>query len=309
MIVLPHRHWLRLLFAGRGSVLPRLLPRLALIGGVACLALWLRPWWPLHAGGSRLTVSAFTLMGVTLALFLGFRNTVSYERYWEGRKLWGTLLNSSRSLARQMLCFTPHPEVSEARRQFVRGVAAFAQALAHHLRGSDAGADLERLLPADACERLARADNRPLIVLLWLGKMASGLQQQGRLEMLQLQLLEAHLNTLSEVQGGCERIAGTPFPYTYRVLLTRTVSVYCLLLPFALAASIGWWTPLIACFIAYTFFALDEIGGEIEEPFGVEPNDLPLFSLSYNIEASLHEMLQEPMRVLPPPPERRFNLI
>ena len=291
MIVLHYQHCLRLLFA------------------VSLLALWLQPWWRSHRGDAALTLPAFTLMGLTLAIFLGFRNSVSYERFWEGRKLWGTLLNSSRSLARQMLCFTPHPDVSDARRQFVLGVAAFPAALAHHLRHSDASAEFARLLPAEVAERLARADNKPLILLLWLGKMVSGLQQQKRLNTLQLQLLEQHLNVLSEVQGGCERIANTPIPFTYRVLLTRTVTVYSVLLPFALVGSTGWLTPLLTTFIAYTFIALDEIGAEIEEPFGLEPNDLPLFTLSYNIEASLHEMLQEPMRVFPPLPTRQFHLL
>lgn len=308
MIVLPHQHWLRLLFAWRGSVLLRILPRLSLIALLSVLAVLMFPWWSSHFGNSSLTVSAFTLMGITLAIFLGFRNSVSYDRYWEGRKLWGALLNAARSISRQMLSFSHHQEISEARRQFVLGVAAFPTAVAHQLRQSDASAEFARLLPEEVVERLARANNKPQIILLWLGKMANALQQQGRISDLQLQALEKQLCALSDAQGGCERIAYSPIPFTYRVLLARTVTIYSLLLPFALAGSIGWMTPVIATFIAYTFIALEAIGEEIEEPFGFDPNDLPLYTLSYNIEAALHELLQEPMRVSAPP-SRRYHLL
>ena len=93
--------------------------------------------------------------------------------------------------------------------------------------------------------------------------------------------------------AGCERIANTPIPFTYSVIIHRIIYLYCLLLPFGLLDSTGVMTPVIVAFIAYTFFALEALGAEIEEPFGTEPNDLPLDALAWTIEATLRESLGE----------------
>jgi len=107
---------------------------------------------------------------------------------------------------------------------------------------------------------------------------------------------------LGDTSGACERIASTPIPYTYRVLMNRTVMVYCLLLPIGLATSIGWLTPLIATFVAYTFLALEMIGEQIEEPFGTEANDLALDALCHTIETSVFEMVDlQPLSQAPQP--------
>jgi putative membrane protein len=108
---------------------------------------------------------------------------------------------------------------------------------------------------------------------------------------------------MSEILGGCERIDTTPIPYTYRVLLNRTVTIYSLLLPMGLVSSIGWLTPPIAVFIAYTYLALEVIGEELEEPFGREGNDLPLAALCHTIESAVREMQGSPVTVEAPQPE------
>ena len=112
--------------------------------------------------------------------------------------------------------------------------------------------------------------------------------------------MDRNLNRLTEAAGACERIANTPLPYTYRVLMNRTVMAYCLLLPIGLSTAIGWLTPLIAVFVAYTFLALDVIGEQIEEPFGTEPNDLALASMCHAIEVSACEAVGETPRSSPP---------
>lgn len=107
--------------------------------------------------------------------------------------------------------------------------------------------------------------------------------------------MDENLNKLSDIVGGCERIASTPIPYTYQVLLHRTVYLYCFLLPFGLVDSLGWLTPLITVFIAYTFVAFEAIADELEEPFGTEPNDLALNAISRMIETTLLEMIENPV--------------
>ena len=121
----------------------------------------------------------------------------------------------------------------------------------------------------------------------------------GRLDSVLAMQIDQSLTGLNDAYGGCERIAYTPLPFTYSVILHRTVYLYCLMLPFGLLDSIGVMTPLMVTFAAYTFFAIEALGDEIEEPFGTSPNDLALDAMSVNIEASVRELLGD--RDLPAP--------
>lgn len=132
---------------------------------------------------------------------------------------------------------------------------------------------------------------KPAIIILELGKWLQKSKQEDKIDTIIQAAIDNNLNRLSEILGGCERIANTPIPYTYSVLLHRTIYIYCFLLPFGLIDSIGWMTPFIVTFIGYTFIALDAIVTQIEEPFGIEKNDLALNSMCQTIESSLLEML------------------
>ena len=132
---------------------------------------------------------------------------------------------------------------------------------------------------------------KPAIIILELGKWLQKSKQEDKIDTIIQAAIDNNLNRLSEILGGCERIANTPIPYTYSVLLHRTIYIYCFLLPFGLIDSIGWMTPFIVTFIGYTFIALDAIVTQIEEPFGLEKNDLALNSMCQTIESSLLEML------------------
>ena len=123
----------------------------------------------------------------------------------------------------------------------------------------------------------------------------------GNLETYQLSALQADLSKMLDVQGGCERIQATPIPFTYSVLTHRTVTLYCLGLPFGLHDIVGWATPLVVGFISYAFLALDDLGDEIEQPFGLQPNSLPLHSISRTIEINLLQLIGVPSTDLPPP--------
>ncbi len=291
MIVRPHLHWFRLLFVWRGSVLPYILTRLLLVLAVSVASVLSRDWWMSAHAASALSIPPFTLMGVALAIFLGFRNSVSYDRYWEARKQWGNLLIAARALTREVASFAP--EATGLQRCVVRKLGAFAYALKHQLRATDPRADLACRLDAEVLEQVCAARFPPAMLLLRLGRDIAAAHRQGQLSDLQLQSIDRNLNLLTEASGACERIANTPIPYTYRVLMNRTVMVYCLLLPIGLSTSIGWLTTLVAPFIAYTFLALDVIGEQIEEPFGKEPNDLALASMCHGIEVSVCELVGE----------------
>ena len=288
MIVRPRPHWLGILFVWRGSVLPRILPQLALM---VCMAVAVTASHGVVLGWKTpLTPMPFTRVGIALAIFLGFRNSASYDRYWEARRLWGQGLNDCRTLARQALSM-PEPPLDA--RPFVYGLIAFVHALRGQLRRVPVEHELAALLPAETLARLHASHYPPALILLWLGQW---LHQQRRAEHLHPVLaakMEDALSGLSQVLGGCERIAGTPIPFAYSVILYRTVGVYCLLLPFGLVDTLGWMTPLVTAFVSYTFFAQEALLSEIEEPFGDAENDLALDAMSIMIERTLREMLGE----------------
>jgi putative membrane protein len=255
-----------------------------------------------------LTITPFTLLGVSLAIFLGFRNSASYDRFWEGRKLWGTLLNVSRSLVRQSLSLTPL-EAKDARiLEWIDLLAAFTHALRHQLRQSQPANDLQRLLPAERQTQLAMARYRPAVILTYLGQWVRARKTEGLYGEITAAAFDQNLGILSDVLGGCERLANTLLPYPYAIMIHRTVYLYCFLLPFGLVGSIGIMTPLISVLVAYTFMALECLAAEIEEPFGTSENDLALESMSLVIENSMREMVGQPMPAVSPTKPEWFAL-
>ncbi|RKP43298.1 bestrophin family protein [Trinickia fusca] len=296
MIVRPYPNWLRMMLVIRGSVILDIAPQLLFTIAFATLITVFRE--SILVGMVHLTFVPFSLIGLTLAIFLGFRNNTSYARYWEARMLWGTVLNDTRALTRQALTLVDDRSDVPA---FVNRLIAFAYALRHQLRGTDAKVDLERLLPAPDCARLTNVRYKPAMLLVMAGEWLREQRRRGQLSDPLAQAIEGPLCRLGDALGGCERIAGTPIPFTYAVIIHRTVYLYCLLLPFGLAGSIGSMTPVVVGFVAYTFFALEALSAEIEDPFGMQPNDLPLDALCQGIEASLLEALGH--RDLPAVPE------
>lgn len=288
MIIRPRPHWLAILFARRGSVLPSILPQLGLVTTLATIITashgmvlgWKTP----------LTPMPFTLVGIALAIFLGFRNSASYDRYWEARKLWGQGLNECRTLTRQALSLM---DGQVDVRPFVYGQIAFIHALRGYLRRVPVERELAALLPAELLARMREAHYPPTLILVWLGQWLHEQRRAGHLQAVLAAKMEDALSGLNQVQGGCERIVSSPIPFAYTVILYRTVGVYCLLLPFGLVDTLGWMTPLVTAFVSYTFFAQETLLSEIEEPFGNAENDLPLDALSITIERTLREMLGE----------------
>lgn len=302
MIVRPRPHWLRLLFVWRGSILSQILPQLALTLALAVVVTLL------HGQVLRWKVPMnfvpFSLIGLTLAIFLGFRNSTSYGRWWEARMLWGALLIDCRAAARQALTLAEGG--GEARVLALR-LIALVHALRHQLRGTDPAADLARLLPAAEAQRVMAARYRPAMLLLMAGEWLRDLRAQGRAEAAIVPALEGPLDRIGAAIGGCERLANTPIPFTYSVIIHRTIYLYCLLLPFGLVDAIGPMTPVIVVLVAYTFFALEALGSEIEEPFGEAPNDLALDAICWSIETSVRESIGD--ADWPPQPQPRDHVL
>ncbi|GAB5100764.1 MULTISPECIES: bestrophin family ion channel [unclassified Caballeronia] len=291
MIIRPKLNWFRLLFVWRGSVLPQLLPRLALIFVLSISAMFMHDHirnYPVNLG-----TPPFALVGIALAVFLGFRNSASYERWWEGRKLWGELFITARSLARQILSMPDSLDPLQ-KRHFLAAIGGFAHALRHQLRGTDALADLASRLTPELHARVSTAQFKPGIILLWFGEWLAQRQRDGTIDGYALIAIDRNLNALSDVIGGCERLANTPLPFSYSVMIHRTIYLFCVLLPFGLVDGAGMLTPLFALLVAYAFMALEAIAAQIEDPFGLEENDLALNAMCNTLEAVLHDMSADP---------------
>ncbi|WP_345814241.1 bestrophin family ion channel [Paraburkholderia sp. PREW-6R] len=307
MIIRPHLHWFRMLLAWRGSVLPRLLPRLFLIFCISIVAVAAHDHL-LPISLNLNSTAPFSLIGIALAVFLGFRNNASYDRWWEARKLWGQLLNDSRSLTRQALTLPVRQVPKEDIREFIAALSALPHALRHQLRKTDPRDDLAARLPQTLLERVMSSRHRPATLMLFLGEWVQRRAQAGELDPMAVVAIDRNLGALSDVIGGCERIASTPLPFAYSVMIHRTVYFFCASLPFGLVDSIGILTPVFAVFVAYTFMAHEAIASQIEEPFGTDDNDLALDMMSLFIEDAMRDLLGEPGLELPKPRDTGYIL-
>lgn len=302
------RTWLEMVTLG-GFALPHIWLRTLLVTGISVVVTILYEEIPeLHYS---LTPVPFTLVGLPLGIFLGFRNNTAYDRFWEGRKLWGSLVNTSRTLTRQIITlFEPQPEadadestkekILAFEREMVHFTIAFVHALRYHLRDEDPRAHLEKILPDDVVDKVMEEDNVPLAIL---HRLAEGIVQARRrhwIHAFHLPVIDASLTSLTDIQGACERIKSTPIPYSYTVLMHRIVAFYCTFLPFGLMDTVKWATPVVVLAISYCFFGLDAVGDEIEQPFGLDTNDLPLEAISFTIERNLRIRIGETQ----PPPHK-----
>ena len=303
MIVLAKASWLKQLLTLPGSIMTRIWGRLAVITGVS-IAVTLSY---LQTHPTRmLTVLPFTLIGLALSIFLGFRNNTSYDRFWEGRKLWGGLVNDSRSITRQILTLIVDPKtdgpqrtMTDRHRRMIHDVIAYIHALRLHLQGRRDPELMRQLVDAETAVAIESESNPPIAILQRLGDRMHIAWREGWIHDLHLPVLEGSLTSLTNLQGGCERIRATPIPFAYTVLMHRIVAVYCLGLPFGIVDTVGALTPVVVALVAYAFLGLDAIGDEIENPFDGDPNDLPLNQISRMIEINLRERLEE--MELPPP--------
>ncbi|WIT10449.1 bestrophin family ion channel [Paucibacter sediminis] len=310
MIVRDRPSGLRLFLVVRGSILKQIRWVLLVNVLVAVAVTWSHG--DLFSHKITLTTIPFTLIGLPLAIFLGFRNNAAYDRYWEARKLWGELLLRSRNLARQTLSLIdlpdgpapdappPRGDLGDVRVRLLYRMIAVAQALKHQLRGTrDVQGEVAALLRPEEAHRVAGLANPAAALLLEAGEDLRRCRRAGQLDSVRAAALDATLSAISAAAASCERIKSSPLPFSYTLLLHRTAYLYCFLLPFGLVDSIGFMTPFVVGIVAYTFFGLDALGDEIEEPFGLLPNDLPLDAICRGIEIDLRQALGE--RDTPPP--------
>ncbi len=301
MIMNGEKRWWRLALTIDGTTLTRTWKRVLFTTVLAFLTTVMWEVFDMHA--VTLTVTPFSLIGVAISIFLGFRNNASYDRYWEARKLWGRMVNVSRSWARQVSTLIQAPagadasvqaEVETIQETLILRQVAYVHGLRLHLRKEERWEQLGAWLDADEMARLRTESNRPAAISQISGEIVADAWQKGFVHPMHVPVLEGSLTEITGIQGGCERILATPVPFVYNVLMHRIVGLYCIFLPFGLVSSTHWFTPIAVAFIAYAFYGLDSIGDEIEEPFGRDPNDLPLTFLSRMIEVNLRQRTGDP---------------
>ncbi|MBT0670047.1 bestrophin [Novosphingobium profundi] len=265
------------LTALRGSILPRIVRPLALIVAVSIGAVVLSAAAP--ALLADLAPMPFTLIGIALSIFMSFRNTVCYNRWWEGRQLWGRLIIATRSFARQLATL----ERGDAA-PLLETVAGFVAGLGARLREED---ETRAITGLAGNGPWATAPNPTDAALSAVGQACRQLTDAGVIDAMHYTVLEIQLSEMASVQGGCERIKATPVPFSYSLLLHRTAYAFCLLLPFALATTLHWWTIVPVFLVSYAFFGLDALGDELGDPFGTDENDLPLSAMVRTMEREL----------------------
>jgi putative membrane protein len=274
---------LTLFFIVRGSIVPKILPQMLL---VALLALALVGASKSGIAIPNIPLQAFWVFGIALSLFLGFRSNTSYDRWWEGRRLWGQLIADFRSLRRESTLFITDVE---SRNELLSLSVAFAHLLRAELRGDEIEDDLSRWLDSARMQRLLDARHSSDAALNDIGDLLARLHQQGQCSEMGLRVLAERLAAMSLAQAGSERIANTPLPFVYSLLVKRTTYLYCLLIPFGLIATAGWLTPLFTAIMAYVFFGLDAASDELAAPFDEVANGLPLAAMCRTIDNAIAE--------------------
>jgi ion channel-forming bestrophin family protein len=251
------------------------------IGGVQWLSL---PTLPL------------SMIGGALSVFLAFRNNSAYDRWWEARSLWGSLVNTARTFARQVLTLVDEDEQEEAsapnsRHLLVELQISYVHALRCHLRKQNPFPEFERTLPPDVLAHLKTQRNVPVAILLLLAQLLRKLYDAGRLDSIRLAAIDNTLTDLCNAQGACERIKNTPLPRQYDYLPRVLIAIFCLLLPFGLVEGLMMLTPVASTLVSFIFVSLETIGRDIENPFDNSVHDTPLSTLTRAIEINLRQNL------------------
>ncbi|WOR28035.1 bestrophin family protein [Citrobacter portucalensis] len=303
MIVRPQQHWIRLIFVWHGSVLSKIFSRLLLNFLLSIAVIIMLPWYTML--GIKFTLAPFSILGVAIAIFLGFRNNACYSRYVEARHLWGQLMIASRSLLREVK--TTLPDDAELG-HFVRLQIAFAHCLRMTLRRNPQAEPLAKYLSEKDLQTVFAAQSPANRILLLMGEWLAVRRRDGQLSDILFHSLNNRLNDMSAVLAGCERIANTPVPFAYTLILHRTVYLFCIMLPFALVVDLHYMTPFISVLISYTFISLDTLAEELEDPFGTENNDLPLDAICNAIEIDLLQMNDETNVPAKQMPDKHYQL-
>jgi putative membrane protein len=239
------------------------------------------------------------IFGGVIGMITGFRNASAYARWWEARTVWGGIVNNCRSFAREALTMIGDPtadaeaqwQIHETTRRLVLLQIAYVHALRNQLRGIDPWPELPRVAPELDLRRLRTKNNAALAIQTNMASIVSECYRLGWIDSLRWAALDRTLSTLMDCQGAAERIKNTPMPRLYDLFIRLFITMFCILLPLGMVASLRLWTPAGSTLVGFVFLALDKIGRDLENPFENMPYDIPLTAICQNIEIDLKQMI------------------
>ena len=231
------------------------------------------------------------LLGFAISMLLVFRTNTAYDRWWEGRKLWGSLVNNSRNLAIKLSVMLPESE-KEQRDFFRKTIPAYAYALVNHLRSEKTRIELfEDDIRHHVFKKIDTEKHIPNQVALLIFQHIQQLYKDGKINGEQLIVLNAELQSFTDICGACERIKNTPIPYSYNAFIKKFIFFFVMTLPFGFVFSLGYYVIPVVVFIFYVLASLELIAEEIEDPFGGDTNDLPIEKIASNIRKHVYEIM------------------
>lgn len=286
--------WVKLALQWQGSVASKVFPGLLLCGGLGFVASLLDYW------GLSLSWQGFDILitnvsyNLVLGLLLVFRTNSAYDRFWEGRKAWGTITASIRSLGHMIWVAIAEvePEDRESKVAALRLLVACAIATKLQLRQQPVNSELEPLMTHEQFILLQAAKTTPLQLAVWIGEYMQKQFDRKLLSVNQLTAMNGLVNDLLGSLTTCERILSTPIPLAYAIYLKRLLLIYCISLPFQVVSTLHWWTTPIVIILTFVLLGVEEIGTEIENPFGEDANDLPLDAMCMTISTNIEDLIK-----------------
>lgn len=281
------KDWISFIFQlSKADTFRKLIPMMIIIGLYSAVIAYLEiVYWKLPEDSHVKNISIMHgMLGFVISLLLAYRTNTAYDRWWEGRKIWGGLVNNSRNLAIKINAMISN---DSDRVFFKKMIPLYASLLSSHLNDSetskqlfddvDLEIDYHKHLPNQIANKLFMKVNN-----LYLSKKISGDQ---------LIVINAELQSFTDTCGACERIKNTPIPYSYSAFIKKFIFIYVLTLPFGYVFSLGYFVIPVVVFIFYVLASLELIAEEIEDPFGEDANDLPTKRIAENIKKNVEEIL------------------
>ncbi len=249
-------------------------------------------YWNLSANSYVKGIPAMhSLLGFAISMLLVFRTNTAYDRWWEGRKLWGALVNNSRNLALKLSVILPEND-SQERAFFKKAIGAYARALDHHLHKKKTQNELFEVEGRDEKFRVIDHDKHvPNQIARMIYQHVHQLFQDKKITGEQLLYINAEVQSFTDICGSCERIKNTPIPFSYSVFIKKFIFVYVMTLPFGFVFTLGYYVIPVVAFITYVLASLELIAEEIEDPFGGDPNDVPTDKIAQTISINIKEIL------------------
>ena len=283
--------WLSLIFHSYSKfVVKTMLPVLIFMGvfttGVCLVML---EYFEFNKSHFSNTTALHSLLGIVLGLFLVFRTNSAYDRWWEGRKLWGSMVNSTRNFALKLSAYLPKDD-HEGHNWFAQMIPNFVIATKEHLRQ---GVQLSELEPAEPGfpESLKEYKHKPNRISAMLYCRVNDLYKAGKLTGDQFRVLDKEMKDFVDIVGACERIKNTPIPYSYSMFIKKFIFIYIITLPFGFVTSFEYVTIPTTLLITFVLISVELIAEEIEDPFGRDMNDLPTDQLADRIKENVREIL------------------